>query len=224
MGSFLGTTQRKELESDRDYLTKQLKNPLVQDVPMVRRNLQRVEHDLETQAPPELKGQELDRVVRREKELREKIVPNMLSQAEMRRAPAGSVGREMAFQKRFKPEIIEWKNCRRTIERDSEDPDVANLERYRPVVSRGNLDNAQIPGKEFHFASPQYQANYDGIDWSTRTREPGEDVETFQSRIRRERLAEMRAQLAALEAEVKSDSGKEAGGEKAHPKLGLEEK
>jgi hypothetical protein len=149
MRSFLGAEQRKELESDKKYLEKQLHNPLVQDIPMVRKNLQRVEHDLDTQAPPELRGPELDKVVRREKELREKIVPNMLSQAEMRQAPAGSVGREIAFQKRFKPEIIEWKNCMRTIHRDSEDPDVANLERFRPVVSRGNLDNAFIPGKNF---------------------------------------------------------------------------
>jgi hypothetical protein len=217
MRSFLGAEQRKELESDKKYLEKQLHNPLVQDIPMVRKNLQRVEHDLDTQAPPELRGPELDKVVRREKELREKIVPNMLSQAEMRQAPAGSVGREIAFQKRFKPEIIEWKNCMRTIHRDSEDPDVANLERFRPVVSRGNLDNAFIPGKNFDFPSQQYQGNYDQVDWSAHGRPGSEEAETPESKARREELAMLRARMAELEAEEPSEP------DGSTPRLGLEE-
>ena len=201
MKSFLSHARVQELESDKRHFESQLTNPLVTDLPSVRKNLKRVEHAIETQVPPVLVGPELDKVVRREKELREEIVPNMLSQAEMRQAPAGSVGREIAFQKRYKAGILEWKNCRRTIHHDSEDPDVANIERYRPEVSRGNLDNALIPGKVLNFASPQYQDNYDGIDWSTRTREPGEDVESFESRIRREKLDEMRIQLAEAEDE-----------------------
>ena len=201
MGSFLGNAQRKDLEADKTYFEEQLKNPLVTDTPSVRKNLKRVEKVLEEQTAPLLLGPALDKVVRREKELRESIVPNMLSQAEMRQAPPGSVGREMAFLKKFKPDILEWKNCRRTIHRDSDDPDIANLERYRPVVSRGNLDNAVIPGKTIDFPSEQYKLGYEGIDWSTRTREPGEDMESFESRVRRERLGEMRIQLAEMEAE-----------------------
>ena len=201
MKSFLSHARVQELESDKAYFESQLTNPLVTDIPSVRKNLKRVEHAIETQVPPVLLGPALDKVVRREKELRETIVPNMLSQAEMRQAPAGSVGREMAFQKRYKVPILEWKNCRRTIHRDSEDPDVANIERYRPVVSRGNLDNAQIPGQVMSFASEQFQDGYDDIDWSTRTREPGEETETFKSRIRREKLAELRRAQEALELE-----------------------
>ena len=215
MGSLLGAAQRKELESDKRFFEKQLTNPLVQDLPAVHTNLRRVEHDLETQAPKQLKGKELDAVVRREKELRDMIVPNMLSQAEMRQGPPGSVGREIAFQKRFTPEIIEWKNCQRTINYDSEDPDVANLERFRPVVSRGNLDNAQIPGKIMSFPSHQYQEGYDGVDWSKHTRAEGENTETFESRVRRERLADLREKTAMLELEVED--------EEAPAKLGLEE-
>ncbi|MHC4646317.1 MAG: hypothetical protein ACYTBJ_12520 [Planctomycetota bacterium] len=219
MRSFLGNEQRKELESDRDYFTKQLNNPLVQDMPMIRRNLQRVERDIETQAPPDLshpsKGPELDKVVRREKELREEIVPNMLSQAEMRQAPPGSVGREMAFQKRYKHKIIEWKNCRRTIHRDSEDPDVANLECFRPTVPKGNLDNAFIPGKNFNFASPQYQEKHEDINWHQS--DAGAEFETPESRERREKLAALRAELATLEAEKSPET------EDAPSRLGLEE-
>ena len=125
--SLLSHKQTQALESDRAYFKKQLSNPLVEKIAAVRKNLRRVEHDLETQAPSVLAGPELDKVVRREKDLRDEIVPNMLSQAEMRQAPPGSVGREMAFQKRFKGRIIEWKNCQRTIHRDSEDQDVNKL-------------------------------------------------------------------------------------------------
>lgn len=203
--SLLGHEQRQQLESDKKYFEKQLNHPLIEDVPAVRGNLRRIEHALETQAPKRLQGQELDKVVRREKELRDMIVPNMLSQAEMRQAPPGAVGREIAFQKRFNSDIIEWKNCRRTIEYDSEDPDVANLEIHRPVVSRGNLDNAQIPGQIMSFPSAQYQEGYDGIDWSKHTRAEGEDAETFESRVRGERLSDIREKMALLEIEVEDD-------------------
>jgi hypothetical protein len=224
----LGTNRRMELEEDRDYLTKQLSNPLVQDKPMVMRHLRRIEHDIETQTPPELKGEALDKEVRLERELREEIVPNMLSQAEMRQAPAGSVGREIAFQKKFKNKILRWKNAMRTIHRDSEDPDLSNLERFRPVVSRGNLDNCFIKGKNFDFPSPQYQDRYDHIDWSAHARNEGEDAESFKSRVRREELASLRARLEALEDAITDPSDSEpmvdlVVEEEAPPRLGLEQ-
>lgn len=198
MRSYLGYQQRKDLQFDKEYFERQLDNPLVQDKPTVRRNLKKVEHDLETQSPPVLKGPKLDAVAKRERELREEIVPNMLSQAEMRQAPPGAVGREMAFQKRYKEKIIEWKNCRRTLFRDSDDPDVANLEVFRPVVSQGNLDNAFIPGKIMNFPSPAYQAGYENIDFSKQEDAP--EFETEASKTRRRRLEELRAEMEALEA------------------------
>lgn len=221
MKTFLGTTQMQDLESDREYLTKQMENPLVQDKPAVRKQLRRVEHDIETQAPPELKGPDLDKEVRLEKELREEIVPNMLSQEEMRKAPAGSVGRQIAFEKRYKEKILRWKNAMRTIHRGSDDPDIANLERFRPTVSQHNMHGALIQGKDFNFPSQKYLEGYDGIDWSKRTREPGEDMESFKSRLRREKLAEMRAQAVELEAQIEAEES--ATDEEAPSRLGLEE-
>ena len=202
MKQLASTAQRLAMEEDRNYLTKQLSNPLVQNLPLVRKSLRRVEHDIETQSPPILKGMELDKVVLREKELREEIVPNMPSQEEMRKAPSGSIGRHQRFENKYKPGILEWKNCMRTIHRDSEDPDIANLERFRPTVSRHNMHGALIPGQNFDFPSPQYQANYDGIDWSAHTRAEGEDTETFKSRVQREEVAALRARLDALEEEM----------------------
>ncbi|KPK68181.1 hypothetical protein AMJ82_08955 [candidate division TA06 bacterium SM23_40] len=217
MRSYLGYQQRQDLEGDKEYFENQLKNPLVQDKPTVRRNLQRIERDLETQSPPILSGPDLDKVVTREKELREEIVPNMLSQEEMRKAPAGSIGREMAFQKKYKRKIIEWKNCRRTIYRESDDPDVANLECFRPEISRGNVENCLIPGQKFDFPSRRFQENYPTIDWSNHDRPEDQEAETEASKLRRMKLAELRAQMAELEAE------EEAEATDSISRLGLEE-
>jgi len=71
-------------------------------------------------------------------------------------------------------------------------------------VSQLNMHGAQIPGQDFDFPSQQYLENYDGIDWSKRAREPGEEMETFKSRIRREKLVEMRAMQTAMEAEIEA--------------------
>jgi hypothetical protein len=67
------------------------------------------------------------------------------------------------------------------------------------------MHGAQIQGQDFDFPSQQYLDNYDGIDWSARTREPGEEMETFKSRIRREKLAELRAMQTVLEAEADTE-------------------
>lgn len=221
MKMLLGTAERQSYEEEKTKLTENLANPLVTDKVAVRKQIRRVEHALETQSPPILTGPDLDKEVRLERELREKIVPNMASQEEMRKAPAGSVGRFMAFEKKYKQDILRWKNCQRTIHRDSEDPDIANLERFRPTVSQHNMHGAVIPGQDYDFPSQQYLENYDGIDWSKRTREPGEETETFKSRIRREKIAELRAMQTALEAE--SEGNGSASIDEAPAQLGLEE-
>jgi hypothetical protein len=228
MKQLASTAQRLAMEEDREYLTKQLSNPLVQNIPLVRKSLRRVEHDIETQSPPILKGMELDKEVKLEKELREEIVPNMPSQEEMRKAPSGSIGRHQRFEKKYKEKILRWKNSRRTIYRESDDPDIANLEQYRPTVSQHNMHGALIQGQDFDFPSPQYKANYDGIDWSAHTRADGEDTETFKSRVRREEIAALRARLDALEEEitapvVEPEPEETAEDKDAPTRLGLEE-
>ncbi|KPK67117.1 hypothetical protein AMJ82_11230 [candidate division TA06 bacterium SM23_40] len=166
MRQYLTKAQRDAYEEDRRTFQDQLSNPAVQEKAAVRRELRKVEQILSTQSPPELKGADLDKAVKAEKELREEIVPNMLSQEEMRKNPPGAVGRERAFQKRYKEKILAWKNLRRAIERDSDDPDLSNLEVYRPTVSQLNMQNAQIPGRDYNFPSERFQANYDQVKWN----------------------------------------------------------
>ena len=221
MRTYIGTAQMQNLEEEHAKLSENLTDPAITDKVAVRKQLNRVENTLHTQSPPVLTGPDLDKEVLLEKELREEIVPNMASQEEMRKAPAGSVGRFMAFEKKYKEKILRWKNCQRTIHRGSDDPDIANLERFRPVVSQHNMHGAQIQGQDFNFATQQYLENYDGIDWSKRAREPGEEMETFKSRLRREKLAEMRAMQIVMEAEIQA--GDSAPTVEALPTLGLKE-
>lgn len=141
----------------------------------LRKARRRIDEQVARQTPPELKGEVLDDAISEEQELREELVQGMPSHIEMRRNPPGVVGRHRAWQKRVKAlwrgtgqsKINRWKNLRRAIARSTgrytEDPDVANLEQYRPTVPYGNLDGAQIPGQNFNFPSEQYQQNHDDV-------------------------------------------------------------
>ena len=226
MKMLLGKAERQSYEEERTKLEGSLVNPLVTDKVAVRKQIRRVQHSLDTQSPPVLTGPGLDAEVRLEKELREEFVPKMLSQEEMRKAPPGAVGRFMAGENSFecKEKILRWKNCQRTIHRESDDPEIASIERFRPTVSNLNMHGAQIPGQNFNFPSQQFLEGYDGIDWSTRTREPGEEMESFKSRIRREQLAEMRAQTVVLEAEVSDAEEAQAKKDAKKERLPLSER
>ena len=61
---------------------------------------------------------------------------------------------------------MEWKNLRLTVNRGSDDPDIANVERIRPIASSLNMHNAQIPGQAYNMPSPEYVENYDKVDWT----------------------------------------------------------
>jgi hypothetical protein len=60
---------------------------------------------------------------------------------------------------------LKWKNVRLTLNVGTDDPDIANLELYRPKSSTLNMGGAQIPGKYYFMPSdnPNYSENYDNI-------------------------------------------------------------
>ena len=53
------------------------------------------------------------------------------------------------------------------LNRGTDDPDIANVEKIRPTISSLNMHNAQISGQQFSMPSPQYVQNYDAVDWSS---------------------------------------------------------
>ena len=62
--------------------------------------------------------------------------------------------------------MLRLKQLLTQIHRDSDDPDAANLERFRPQTNHMSMVAAQIPAKSISTPSPQYMANYDEIDFS----------------------------------------------------------
>ncbi|MEQ1844130.1 MAG: hypothetical protein ABL983_00965 [Nitrospira sp.] len=126
------------------------------DIAEARNRVRRLKGQLKDYSPPELTGGQRDKLVKRIKELEDKILPGMPTQEEMRKNPAGMVGRHMRFEKANKKAILEWKNAQIMLDPTSNDPDLANFERLRPS---GEVDrfrgDAQINGLMSYGNIPQ---------------------------------------------------------------------
>lgn len=143
----------EEAKSEIKVLESQLQSPHIEDKGEVYRKLSRIKKNFDDQAPraPESSDEE-GRMASREKLLLSKILRGMPSQEEMRKAPPGAVDKHMAWERRNKLAILEWKNLRlRLMPGEREAP---NLERYRPTSSSLSMDNAYIPGKQFYMPPP----------------------------------------------------------------------
>jgi hypothetical protein len=164
-GTYLTHRQVQNLQDDIKDLESSLGDPRAQfgDRGSALKQFKQLQRDLDTGAPPDTTPEQRDALAREEKALREEIVPAMPSQAEMRRKPPGAVGKHMAFEKAFKAKILRWKNIRRILNKGNDDPDISNLELYRGTKSTLNMDNAEIPGKEFFIPpnTPAYSEGYD---------------------------------------------------------------
>ena len=204
--NYLRPNQVTDMESRLNMLEKQLHNPYVKDKGAVVSSRRALEHDLRTQAPPELQGLELDQVVKEEKDLRKEITENMLSAEEMRKNPPGAVGRNLTWHERFvkSGKVRAWKNRILALNRGSNDPDLANLERFRPATSQLNMDNAQIPGQDYSFPSEQYKVNYDKMQW-----EHKQSREEMQSEVDllKAQLADLKDQTAGVPVEAAGMGG-----------------
>ena len=119
----------------------------IQDRNHLRKQLRTLKDKLETQTPKPLGLDLLDTATRREKQLREQWMQGMPTQAEMRRNPAGAVGKHQDWEKRNKGKVREWKNIRRRLHVSGDnpghydDPDISNIERFRPAgAGRDRVD------------------------------------------------------------------------------------
>ncbi len=119
------------------------------------------------------------------------IRPALLTQEEMRRNPAGAVGRFLSTEnsRPVQEAIQDWKRAQLAVEQGNPDPALANVERFRPSMGAGTfMANAQIPG---HFAmTPQAKAN-----WPADMPAEG-TVDTPLKQVRKRERSE--AQVAAL--------------------------
>jgi hypothetical protein len=111
--------------------------------------LKRLNKQIETQSPKPFEGKEKDNAIQAQKELLETLREGMPSHEEMRKAPPGAVDKHMRWEKRNKENIIRWKNNELRLNHDSDDVEIANLEKYRPTASSLNMGNAFIPGTQY---------------------------------------------------------------------------
>jgi hypothetical protein len=117
------------------------------DVAEARSRAKRLKKQLHDYSPNETTGGLKDKLAARAKVLEDRITAGMPSQEEMRKNPAGMVGRHMRWEKANKKDILEWKNIQIMLEPDSSDPDIANFERLRPSGEMDRLrTDAQIGG------------------------------------------------------------------------------
>lgn len=114
-----------------------------------------------------VQGEKKDLIAKLAAEVMEQdIRPALVPREDMRRNPAGSVGRFMRIEnaKPTKQAIQQWKRAQLVLEPGNEDPDLANVERFRPerIHDTGGtatfMSDAQIPGN-FAF-SPAAKANW----------------------------------------------------------------
>lgn len=142
--------QIKELREDKAEIERVLNDPFLRQkvkVGEARRQLGNIDRMINDQAAEPLTSDESNKLHKMEKDLRAKITTNMPTQEIMRKNPPGAVNWHRTWEKAMKPFIKRWKNIRRQLDPTSEDPDISNLERYRPPGAVGTLrTDAQITG------------------------------------------------------------------------------
>lgn len=155
--------QVDELLEEKAEITKALspQNPFrnkISKPALMHQRVRSIDKQIETFAPEPLPGDEKDKLATLEKELRSAWMEGMPTEEEMRKNPHGMVDRHRKWEKANKSIIMKWKNVRRQLEPDSDDPDLANIERFRPhgVMDR-MVANAQISGAMNYRNIPQEQ-------------------------------------------------------------------
>lgn len=148
--ALLRKDQVEDMEGERQAAQQKLRSTtFLGDKSAVAEQLRALEIQLESQRPRPYRSEEIDSVIKREADLREKIKIGMLSQEEMRKCPPGAVDRHRAWEKKNMPLIEEWQNIQRRLNAENDDRESASIENFRPTANTMNLHNALIPGKQF---------------------------------------------------------------------------
>ncbi len=133
--------------------------PYIEDKGAMRKRINKLHDALYRDSKqPYDTAEEKNKAMKRERELREQWTTNMPSVEEMRRNRAGAVHKHMQWEKHNKQAILEWKETQALLHPESDDPDLCNVERYRPERPFAYDTTAQIPG--YHAMSPQAKANW----------------------------------------------------------------
>lgn len=145
----LRPNQTADLKLERARLRETAKRPDV-DKSDIGRQLRSVNSMLETQTAKQLEGQDLDSAISRIDTLKADIVKGMPTDEEMRKCPPGAVGRHMAWEKRTKESVSEYKRLMIATNMGSDDPELASIERLRPTTNTLNMHNAVVNTTDHH--------------------------------------------------------------------------
>lgn len=170
--NFLSQQSVQALKNEKEQIAETLKQPewarhdiTARQVEELNERQSNIDAQLEDVAPPKVSGQAKDALNVRRQELEDKIRIGMVTEEEMRRNPTGSVYKHMKWEKENIFNILEWKNIKKVLEPDSEDPELCSVELLRPSMlpQSGStfMPDAQIPG---HFAmTAKAKENFDKV-------------------------------------------------------------
>ncbi len=219
----LKAEQIQDLHEEKDQIDAALAptNPFrskISKPQLMHQRRKAIDRQLEDYAPEKLDGMEKDKLANLEKELRAAWTTNMPTEEEMRKNPPGMVDRHRKWEKLNKKIIGQWKNVRRQLEPDSDDKDLANIERYRPSGVMDRLvAGAQISGAMNYRNIPQ-----ENWDTAFEGKKPENTALEQAKRVRREMSEEAkdraRANLARAR-ELKKQQAEQAQATETEPAL-----
>lgn len=168
--NLLRYNRRQSLREQKAVHEKLYRDPHNDDKGAQIKSIRNIDKMLSEQAPSgELTGAERDANWKRIKELETSIQDGMLTVEEMRRAPnqqTDAVYRHMKWEAAKKSDILEWKNRMIQQEPDSDDPNLANIEKLRPEKGTqysGFMVDAMGPRGHMSFQNPAAQEGFDRI-------------------------------------------------------------
>jgi hypothetical protein len=152
MSELLRPSQTNDLLDEKKRIQTALKErpEMIQDKSSALKQVRQIDTMLQDQAPKNLGGKERDNAVKREAELRSKMINGMPSQEEMRKCPAGAIKKHTQWEKNNKKDLAEWKTLQLRMNVGTDDTDVANFEKHRPTKSTLNMHNQIVDGQQFH--------------------------------------------------------------------------
>lgn len=222
------------MTENRDIEGHKWAEPLGVDPTAANRRVREVRKILAEQAPKKISGPKANQVYALLNRVKTEVIqPTMLPQEVMRRSPTGAVGE---YQRRechpfYKRAALAVKRAIRGLDPENPDPDLTNLERFRPSNTGPNgtstfRTDAIIPGN-FAFGA-QAKANWPLGEPTAETalaqvqqreaREAnGHGRRTAKGKAKREKRPASPAQLAAIAKAQAALAAKRAGGEAPVP-------
>ena len=157
--------ERKENLKREEWL---LNHPKVEDKNQVRKNIDVLKSQLNGLSPEPLTPLEKDKLYKLEKRLANKIAEGMPTDETMRKNPVGAVHAHRSWEKANKKLINWWKNVRIQLNPDSDDKDLANVERLRRTGQfdrmrtdaqiGGHMSYGNVPEELWPFEAPENTA------------------------------------------------------------------